>query len=135
MKRLVILGEGHGEVTALPVLARKVLKEKDPDQRLFVDEEIIRTHNPLGLVKWNKQQNRADYEQWLRYIKIAARRRDVGGILAVFDGDAENSPRARIPGFAQPRLQNQWRQKPPKSVQAKHFPLLSCLRASNTKAG
>jgi hypothetical protein len=92
MKRLVILGEGHGETSALPVLSRRILKEKDSEQRLFVDEDIIRTHNPLGLVKWNKQQGQADYEKWLWYIRIAARRSNVGGILAVFDGDADKFP-------------------------------------------
>src|ERR1017187_3701476 len=92
MKRLVILGEGHGETSALPVLSRRILKEKDSEQRLFVDEDIIRTHNPLGLVKWNKQQGQADYEKWLWYIRIATRRSNVGGILAVFDGDADKFP-------------------------------------------
>jgi hypothetical protein len=92
MKRLVILGEGHGETSALPVLARKILREKDSEQRLFVDDDIIRTHNPLGLVKWNRQQSQADYEEWLWYIRIAARRGNVGGILAVFDGDADKFP-------------------------------------------
>lgn len=92
MKRLVILGEGHGETSALPILAKKILREKDSEKRLFVDEDIIRTHNPLGLVKWNRQQSHADYEKWLWYIRIAARRSNVGGILAVFDGDADKFP-------------------------------------------
>ena len=92
MKRLVILGEGHGETSALPVLARKLLQEKDSEHRLFVDEDIIRTHNPSGLVKWNKQGGHVDYENWLWYIRIAARRNNVGGILAVFDGDADKFP-------------------------------------------
>jgi hypothetical protein len=92
MKRLVILGEGHGEVSALPVLARKVLREKDSEQRLFVDGDIIRTGNPLGLVKWDRQQNKADDKEWLRYIRIAAHRSNLGGILAVFDGDANKFP-------------------------------------------
>jgi hypothetical protein len=92
MKRLVILGEGHGETSALPVLAKKILRERDFGQRLFVDENIIRTHNPLGLVRWNRQQSQADYENWLWYIRIAARRSNVGGILAVFDGDADKFP-------------------------------------------
>ena len=46
MKRLVILGEGHGEVSALPVLARKILLEKDAERRLLVDDEIIRATIP-----------------------------------------------------------------------------------------
>jgi len=98
MKRLVILGEGHGETSALPILARKLLREKDSEHRLFVDDDIIRTHNPLGLVKWNKELGQPDHQEWLRYIKIAARRGNVGGILAIFDGDADKFPAgANIP--------------------------------------
>jgi hypothetical protein len=37
MKRLVLLGEGHGEVSALPVLARKILREKDTEQWIVDD--------------------------------------------------------------------------------------------------
>ncbi len=81
-----------GEISALPVLARKLLREKDSEQKLFVDDEIIRTRNPLGLVKWNKEQKQSDYKEWLRYIRIAACRRNIGGILAVFDGDADKFP-------------------------------------------
>lgn len=92
MKRLVILGEGHGEVSALPVLARRILHDKDVEKRLFVDDDIIRAHNPSGLVKWNKELDRLDCEEWFKRIRIAARRSNLGGILAVFDGDAKKFP-------------------------------------------
>lgn len=92
MKRLVILGEGHGEVSALPVLARKILREKDAAQQLFVDDEIIRAHNASGLVKWNKDQKQADFDEWFKRIRIAARRSNLGELLAVFDGDAKTFP-------------------------------------------
>lgn len=92
MKRLVILGEGHGEVSALPVLAKKILLEKDAERRLFVDEGIIRAHNPSGLVKWSKEQRRPNFDEWFKRIRIAARRPNLGGILAVFDGDAKKFP-------------------------------------------
>lgn len=92
MKRLVLLGAGHGETSALPVLAKKLLQEKDPDRLLFVDHEIIRTRDAVGLVKWDKQKNQPAYREWLRYVRVAARRTDLGGILAVFDGDARTFP-------------------------------------------
>ena len=92
MKRLVILGEGHGEVSALPVLAKKILLEKDVERQLFVDEDIIRSHNPSGLVKWDKEQKLPNFEEWFKRIKIAARRPRLGGILAIFDGDAKKFP-------------------------------------------
>jgi len=92
MKRLVILGEGHGEVSALPILAKKILLEKDAGQRLFVDKEIIRARNPSGLVKWDKERKQPDFDEWLKRIRIAVRRSNLGGILAVFDGDAKKFP-------------------------------------------
>lgn len=92
MKRLVIIGEGHGEVSALPILARKILHQKDAERHLFVDDEIIRAHNPAGLVKWQKQKSQADFEEWFKRIRVATRRPNLGGVLAVFDGDAETFP-------------------------------------------
>lgn len=92
MRRLVIVGEGHGEVSALPILTNKILREKDAEKRLFVDDAIIRAHNPSGLVKWNKKRQQPEFEEWFRRIRIAARRPNLGGILAVFDGDAKKFP-------------------------------------------
>jgi hypothetical protein len=92
MKRLVLLGEGHGEVSALPILATKILKEKDAKQEFFVDDNIVRTHNPPGLIKWNKETKQQDSKEWSKYLKIAARRSDLGGILAIYDGDAKKFP-------------------------------------------
>jgi len=86
MKRLVLLGEGHGEVLALPVLVKRLLKERDARQLLFVDSHVIRT-NPARLVKWDRKINQSDYSEWISRITLAARRPDVGGILAVYDGD------------------------------------------------
>jgi hypothetical protein len=91
MKRLVLLGEGHGEVTALPILIRKLLRGKNAHDLLYLDGDVIRT-NPSQLVKWNKPKNEPDYSQWISRITLAARRRDVGGILAIYDGDAKMFP-------------------------------------------
>ena len=33
---------------------------------------FFRTHNPAGLVKWNKEQQRLDFEEWFKRIRIAA---------------------------------------------------------------
>jgi hypothetical protein len=92
MKRLVLLGEGHGEVSALPVLARKLLCERDRGSLFFVDDDILRTGEAAGLIKWDKQKNRADCREWIRKVGVAARRSNLGGILALFDGDARTFP-------------------------------------------
>jgi hypothetical protein len=91
MKRLVLLGEGHGELTALPVLVKKVLAEKDHKQLLYVDKDVIRI-KPCDLVKWDKLKQCEDPAKWLSALAIASRRRDVGGVLAVYDGDAKTFP-------------------------------------------
>jgi hypothetical protein len=91
--KLVLLGEGHGEASALPILARKLLREKDPESRLlYVDSDIIRTRNPSGFVLWNKERRQPDYGKWIRYLQIARRRGDVGAVLAIYDGDAPTFP-------------------------------------------
>lgn len=95
MKRaLVLLGEGHGETSALPVLVRRLLKEKDADDLLYADADVIRSKGVTGLVKWDNQNNRPDYGPWLHYIDYASRRRNLGGVLAILDGDAKNFPAA-----------------------------------------
>jgi hypothetical protein len=91
MKRLVLLGEGHGEVLALPILIDKLLQEKGAGDLLYLDRDIIRT-SPSRLVKWDKPKNEADYSQWISRVSLAARRRDVGGVLAVYDGDSKMFP-------------------------------------------
>jgi hypothetical protein len=98
MKRLVLLGEGQGDVSALPVLVRRLLKEKDADRLLFVDKDVIR-QPPSRLVKWDKATERADYSQWISWVEVAARRRDVGGLLAVYDGDFAQFPAGSPTGF------------------------------------
>jgi hypothetical protein len=89
MKRLVLVGEGYGEVSALPILVDRLRREKDTGATLFVDPDVIREPNP---VKWNKQAARPDYSKWVSRVTLAARRRDTGGVLAIYDGDAPSFP-------------------------------------------
>ena len=89
MKRLVLLGEGQGEEAALPVLVRKLIEERNCGDRLFVDKEVIRDSNP---VKWNKAESKPDFTKWVSRVKIASRRDNLGGVLAVYDGDAPSFP-------------------------------------------
>jgi hypothetical protein len=91
MKRLVLLGEGHGEVSALPILISRLLREKAAEDRLYVDRDVIRT-GASSLVKWNKAQGRPDYSRWLARVELASRRREVGSVLAIYDGDFKMFP-------------------------------------------
>ena len=47
MKRLVLVGEGYGEVSALPILVGRLLREKDAGDTLFADHDVIREPNPV----------------------------------------------------------------------------------------
>lgn len=89
MKRLVLLGEGQGDEAALPVLMRKLLQEKDSSRRFFVDHEVIRQSNPI---KWNKAAKQPDFTKWISRVTLAMRRPNLGGVLAVYDGDAPSFP-------------------------------------------
>jgi hypothetical protein len=91
MKRLVLLGEGHGEVSALPILVTKLLQERNAGDVLYLDRDVIRT-NPNRLVKWNRANRQPDFSEWVARITLAARRREVGGVLAVYDGDSKKFP-------------------------------------------
>jgi Domain of unknown function (DUF4276) len=92
MKRLVLLGEGHGEVSALPILVRKLVQEKySAGVDWFVDGAVIRT-NSSSLVQWDRQNGKPDYSKWISRIELAARRREVGGVLAIYDGDFASFP-------------------------------------------
>jgi hypothetical protein len=99
MKRLVLIGEGHGEVSALPILANKILQQKNAQGQMFADDEIVRAGNPKGLVKWKKEASQTDFEEWLKYVRYAARRPNLGGVLAVFDGDAKKFPAGKDDPF------------------------------------
>ena len=83
MKRLVLVGEGHGEVPALPILVAKLLEEADPDQAFYPDREVIRG---------DRANNRPDFSRWIARVTLAARRREAGGVLAIYDGDAPHFP-------------------------------------------
>jgi hypothetical protein len=92
MKRLVLLGEGKGEVSGLPVLARKLLADKKGEDQLFIDYDVIRAHNADGVVRWDKKANCLNFSQWHRYLRYATYRKNLGAVLTIFDGDSKTFP-------------------------------------------
>jgi len=92
MKRLVLVGEGHGECSALSTLARKILNSNANGGSFFVDHDIVRAGGVPGLVKWDHSLQKADFTEWNRKIKLASKRRDVAGVIAIFDGDCPHFP-------------------------------------------
>ncbi len=91
MKRLVLLGEGHGEVHALPILVGKLLLEKDHNSTFFVDKDVIR-FSSSRVLRPDESRQRPDFTQWIKGVTIAARRSNVGAVLAVYDGDLKFFP-------------------------------------------
>lgn len=90
MKQLVLIGEGEGEASALPVLVRKLLREKKARQILPLRNEVLRTPFPV--------RKEMDFSKWIERIKLAAKLSNGGAILAVYDGDMEKFP----PGSSSP---------------------------------
>jgi len=53
----------HGEVKALPVLIQKILKQKNAEDCLYLDKDMLRA-GLSGLVRWDKSKNQPDYSLW-----------------------------------------------------------------------
>jgi hypothetical protein len=84
-KRLVIFVEGKGDVSAVPALARAVVAQIGASDVLHVDNEPFRV-NGLGTLVKNQCRD------WHRWIGAAGKRKDVGAILLVLDGDIDRVP-------------------------------------------
>lgn len=79
MKRIVIAGEGHGEVNSAYRAVSKVLTAADYSS-VFVDQNVIRTGEVGGLLK-------NDCEKWRRLLRYVQSKGDVGGVVLLLDGD------------------------------------------------
>ena len=84
--RLVAFVEGHGDRTAVPRLAARLVKEAGGDDVVFVDSEPFRVGG-LGRLAKN------DGQEWIRFLRAAATtRKNLSGVLLVLDGDSANVP-------------------------------------------
>src|SRR5258705_13753583 len=79
-KRLVILGEGHGDVLAAQVLVMRLLKERNPWECLFLDPNTIRVGGAEKIMGTHKQK-------WVNALGIAHKRGNLGAALLLLDGD------------------------------------------------
>jgi hypothetical protein len=82
MKRIVLFVEGEGEAVALPKLVKRLLTEQNAWDAVTLDENTFRVGEVNGLVK-------NDYREWKRKLEASLKRRNVGGVLLVLDGDAK----------------------------------------------
>jgi len=80
-KRLVLLVEGQGDVEAVPLLLKRLLGE----QQAF--DVVTPDPHPFRVGEFSKI-SRQDFREWRRYLKAAAKRRNLGGCLLLLDGDS-----------------------------------------------
>lgn len=80
MKRLVLFVEGEGEETALPILVKRLLTHLNAWNVVTLDPNPFRIGHLAKVIK-DKGKH------WQRFLAAALKRKDVGGILTVLDGD------------------------------------------------
>ncbi len=80
MKRIVLFVEGEGEADAVPRLVKKLLTEQNAWDVVSLDENPFRVGQVNKLVK-------DQYHEWKRKLAASLRRRNVGGVLLLLDGD------------------------------------------------
>ena len=85
MKRIVLFAEGEGEQAALPKLVKRILTEQGVWERrdILLDESPFHVGHVGNVVK-------DDCSKWRRWLAASAKRRDLGGVLLVLDGDAKS---------------------------------------------
>lgn len=82
LPRLVLFVEGAGDRDALPLLVKQVLNELDAWRYLWLDPNPLVVKHLGGLTK-------SDGEKWLRYLETAKKRKLLGAVLLVLDGDVD----------------------------------------------
>jgi hypothetical protein len=82
MKRVVIFVEGEGEADAVPKLVKQLLTYQGAWDVLALDPDPFRVGHVNKLVKDH-------YREWTRKLAASLKRRDLGGVLLLLDGDAK----------------------------------------------
>ena len=82
MKSIVLFVEGEGDVDAVPILVKRLLSEQNAWDAVRLDPDAYRVGGIQDLAK-------AEFVEWKRVLAIAGKRRNLGGILLLLDGDAK----------------------------------------------
>ncbi len=82
MKRLVLFVEGEGESDAVPRLVSRLLTELKAWDILYLDNAPFRVGQIQKLVK-------GQFREWKRKLAACLKRKDVGAVLVLLDGDLE----------------------------------------------
>ena len=80
MRRLILFVEGEGEADAVPTLVRRLLTEQGDWYDILLDDSPFHVGEVNKLVK-------DDFREWTRKLRAGLKRRNVGGVLLILDGD------------------------------------------------
>ncbi len=80
MKRIVLFVEGAGDALAVPVLMKCLLTKAKAWDYLHLDPNPFKVGSVSKLLK-------NDCRDWIRWLGAAAKRREIGAVLLVLDGD------------------------------------------------
>jgi len=83
MKRIVLFVEGAGDELAVPVLVKRLLTEAGAWDGLFLDPNSFVVGGVHKLLK-------EDCRNWIRWLRAAGKRREIGAVLLVLDGAARS---------------------------------------------
>src|SRR5260370_35058196 len=83
MKRIVLFVEGEGESDAVPRLIKRLLSEQNAWDAVNLDPDPFRVGEVNKLVKDGNRE-------WKRKLAACLKRRNIGGVLLVLDGDVKN---------------------------------------------
>ena len=81
MKRMVLFVEGDGDALAVPALMKRLLTEVGAWDCLYLDPHPFVVRGVGRLLK-------NDCRDWIRWLGAAAKRREIGAVLLVLDGDS-----------------------------------------------
>ncbi len=83
-RRLVLFVEGEGDRDAAPVLVKKLLTEQNAWTYYFLDKD------PPFLVGDVAGLTKDDGRKWLRMLNAAKKKRNLGAVLLLLDGDSDS---------------------------------------------
>lgn len=81
-KRIVFMVEGQGDVDAVPIIGSRVFEALNAWEHAIIDSNCMRIRS-LGALLTNNAS------EWLRYLGVAAKRPNLGGVLLLLDGDTK----------------------------------------------
>jgi len=84
-RKLVLFVEGEGDEQAVPILVKKRLTELNAWQHVTLDEK----EGPFTLEGGVAKLLKGSGAEWLRLLQAALKRRNVGAVLLLLDGDAK----------------------------------------------